>query len=97
MKLILAAILMSVACAAQSRCVIVKYQCDPPPDLIMFTILDCAGNVIDFVPFRLASIPCLGQAQYCVPLAMGNVRIEAVAFAGIVPVGSMQRFNVGCP
>ena len=96
MKTLLALFLLAVACTAQSRCILVKYPCEPLPTTAMFTVLDCAGNVLAFVPYRLSD-PCLGQAQYCVPAILGPVRVEVVVFAGLTPVGPMQHFNVGCP
>lgn len=98
MKHLIAASVLALGCAAasgQNRCILVTYPCDPLPTHVVFTILDCQGKVLDFTTYRLSN-PCNGQAQFCVPLAMGNVRVEATVVANLTPV-KFQTFNVGCP
>jgi hypothetical protein len=94
MKTIIVLAALAAASFGQSRCITIKYPCDPIPTNIMFTVTDCQGNVLDMIPYRLG-LPCLGQAQFCVPLSMGNVRIEAAVISGHTIVKT-ETFSVGC-
>jgi hypothetical protein len=95
MKTLLVLAALAAASFGQSRCITIKYPCDPAPSHVVFTILDCSGNVLDVVTWRLESQPCTGAARYCVPPAMGNVRIEAAVVAGLQIV-KWESFDVGC-
>lgn len=97
MKLLLAAILLSVACIGQTRYALF-YKCEPMPDFITYVVFDCQGN---FVSQTMVSPtkPCRGYDVCTVPLGATG-RLEMVAWklgpAGALPVASDTR-NLGCP
>lgn len=99
MKLILAAILLSVACIGQTRYVL-WYSCDPMPELLTYAVYDCAGNFVS-VSSQAPTMPCRGYDVCTVPAGVTG-RLEMVAWVwspalGRYVVTASKTENLGCP
>ena len=99
MKTILAVIIISVACVAQSRHVIF-YNCEPMPTLLTYAVYDCNGNFVS-VSSASPTLPCRGYDVCTVPLGATG-RLEMVAWVwsaalGRYVVAASNTVPLGCP
>lgn len=99
MKATILALLLSVACLAQSRQAIF-YNCEPMPTLLTYAVYDCAGNFVS-VSSAAPTMPCRGYDVCTVPAGVTG-RLDMVAWVwspalGRYVVVASNSAPLGCP